>query len=65
LRHTRWPDQVAGIGWGQGTELKWLQRLVSHWANEFDWRLGSASSMRSTNSLGTASTSCTSAPHPP
>ena len=38
LRHTRWPDQIPGIGWEQGTELDWLRRLVSYWANEFDWR---------------------------
>jgi pimeloyl-ACP methyl ester carboxylesterase len=38
LRHTRWPDEVPGIGWNQGTELNWLRRLVSYWANEFDWR---------------------------
>ena len=38
LRHTRWPDQVPGIGWGQGTELDWLRRLVSYWESEFDWR---------------------------
>ncbi len=38
LRLTRWPDQVPGIGWGQGTELDWSRRLVSYWANEFDWR---------------------------
>jgi len=38
LRHTRWPDQVPGIGWEQGTELEWLQRLVSYWADQFDWR---------------------------
>lgn len=38
LLHTRWPDQVPGIGWGQGTELGWLQRLVAYWANQFDWR---------------------------
>jgi pimeloyl-ACP methyl ester carboxylesterase len=38
LRHTRWPDEIPGIGWGQGTELDWLRRLVSYWANEFDWR---------------------------
>ena len=38
LRHTRWPDQVPGIGWAQGTELQWLQRLVSYWAGDFDWR---------------------------
>ena len=38
LRNARWPDQIPGIGWEQGTELDWLQRLVSYWANEFDWR---------------------------
>ena len=26
------------IGWRQGTELDWLRRLVSYWADEFDWR---------------------------
>jgi pimeloyl-ACP methyl ester carboxylesterase len=39
LRQTRWPDQVPGIGWKQGTEREWLQRLVSYWANDFDWRV--------------------------
>jgi len=38
LRKARWPDQIPGIGWEQGTELNWLQRLVSYWAHEFDWR---------------------------
>jgi pimeloyl-ACP methyl ester carboxylesterase len=38
LRNTRWPDQIPGIGWAQGAELEWLQRLVSYWINDFDWR---------------------------
>ena len=38
LRHMRWPDQIPGIGWEQGTEMDWLRRLVSYWADEFDWR---------------------------
>jgi len=38
LRNTRWPDQVPDIGWNQGTELNWLQRLVNFWMGEFDWR---------------------------
>jgi len=38
LRNSRWPDQIPGIGWEQGTELDWLQRLTSYWADEFDWR---------------------------
>ena len=38
LLQTRWPDQVPGISWEQGTELGWLKRLVSYWSAEFDWR---------------------------
>ena len=38
LRNARWPDQIPGIGWEQGTELDWLRCLVSYWAHEFDWR---------------------------
>ena len=38
LRRTRWPDQIPGIGWKQGTELEWLQRLAAYWADKFDWR---------------------------
>ena len=38
LRQTRWPDEVPGIEWKQGTELEWLKRLVTYWADEFDWR---------------------------
>ena len=39
LRQTRWPDQVPGMGWEQGTELDWLQHLVSYWIHKFDWRV--------------------------
>jgi hypothetical protein len=38
LRQRRWPDQVPGSGWKQGTELDWLRQLVTYWAEEFDWR---------------------------
>jgi pimeloyl-ACP methyl ester carboxylesterase len=38
IRATRWPDQVAGIGWDQGTELGYLRDLLAYWAGEFDWR---------------------------
>jgi pimeloyl-ACP methyl ester carboxylesterase len=38
LRQTRWPDQLPGIGWEQGTEREWLRHLVSYWADTFDWR---------------------------
>ena len=38
LRRTRWPDQVPGVDWRQGTKLDWLQELVAYWIEEFDWR---------------------------
>jgi pimeloyl-ACP methyl ester carboxylesterase len=37
LRRARWPDQIAAVGWDQGTELGWLQELVASW-EAFDWR---------------------------
>lgn len=37
LAETRWPDQVAGAGWSYGTNLAYLQELVSYWQNGFDW----------------------------
>ena len=38
LKHTRWPDQIAGTGWDYGTDLEYLRELCGYWANGFDWR---------------------------
>jgi len=38
IRNTRWPDQAPGAAWAQGTDLEYLKRLLSYWANGFDWR---------------------------
>lgn len=38
LRRTRWPDPVDGIGWQDGTDRGFLQRLAEHWQTGFDWR---------------------------
>ncbi len=38
LGRTRWPDEVADAGWGQGTDLAYLEELVAYWADGFDWR---------------------------
>lgn len=38
IRRTRWPDQVAGVGWDQGTDLGYLRELLAYWADGFDWR---------------------------
>lgn len=38
IRRTRWPDQVPGVAWEQGTELQYLKQLLAYWADSFDWR---------------------------
>ena len=38
IRSTRWPDSLPDVGWEQGTDLKYLQSLLSYWADGFDWR---------------------------
>lgn len=38
IRATRWPSPAPGEAWAQGTDLEFLQRLLGHWADDFDWR---------------------------
>lgn len=38
IRNTRWPDQIPGVAWEQGTDLAYLRRLLAYWADDFDWR---------------------------
>lgn len=38
LEHVRWPDQLKDSGWERGTEMGYLQSLVSYWRDHFDWR---------------------------
>jgi pimeloyl-ACP methyl ester carboxylesterase len=38
LAHTRWPDEVGEAGWDYGTNLSYLQQLVSYWHESYDWR---------------------------
>jgi pimeloyl-ACP methyl ester carboxylesterase len=38
LRLTRWPDEIPGVGWEEGTDLQYLRQLLAYWADEFDWR---------------------------
>ncbi|SRR5579883_504463 len=39
LWRTRWPDQVAGTPWGDGTDQDFLRTLVHHWLHDYDWRI--------------------------
>ena len=38
LDRTRWPDAIAGAGWGYGTDVDDLRALVEHWRSGYDWR---------------------------
>lgn len=38
LRAARWPKPVDGVGWNDGTDLHFLQRLTDYWLKRFDWR---------------------------
>jgi pimeloyl-ACP methyl ester carboxylesterase len=38
LLDTRWPEAAPGPPWEQGTDLAYLQELVAHWIDGFDWR---------------------------
>ena len=38
LSRTRFPDQIEGVGWGQGTDLAYLRELVDYWQTGYDWR---------------------------
>ncbi|HET7042475.1 MAG TPA: epoxide hydrolase, partial [Gemmatimonadales bacterium] len=38
IRRTRWPQPSPGAAWAQGTDLSYLQELLRHWADRFEWR---------------------------
>jgi len=38
LEHFRWPNQIMNSNWDRGTDIDYLQSLVSYWRNHFDWR---------------------------
>ena len=38
LLATRWPPPPHALGWQQGTDIAWLQRLCEYWSESFDWR---------------------------
>jgi pimeloyl-ACP methyl ester carboxylesterase len=38
LEHTRWPDELRGVGWDYGVPLGYVRGLVEHWRAGYDWR---------------------------
>ena len=42
LDGTRWPDEIAGVGWDRGVPLGYLKELAEHWRTGYDWRAAEA-----------------------
>lgn len=38
LARVRWPEPLKAAEWERGTELSYLQSLVSYWRERYDWR---------------------------
>jgi microsomal epoxide hydrolase len=38
LVRTRFPDQAPDAPWAYGTDVTWMQELVTYWRDHFDWR---------------------------
>jgi epoxide hydrolase len=42
LDNTRWPDEIAGVGWARGVPVEYLKELAEYWRHGFDWRAAEA-----------------------
>ena len=42
LNHIRWPKNIENKDWERGTDLAYLQSLVSYWLGHYDWRMQEA-----------------------
>lgn len=38
LTNTRWPDELAGVGWSRGIPRRRLGELAEYWRTGYDWR---------------------------
>jgi pimeloyl-ACP methyl ester carboxylesterase len=42
LAHTRWPEEMANVGWERGVPLGYLKDLAEYWRTSYDWRAAEA-----------------------
>jgi hypothetical protein len=42
LNHTRWPDELPGVGWERGVPVGYLKELAEHWRTRYNWRMHEA-----------------------
>jgi epoxide hydrolase len=38
LARTRWPSELADIGWSRGVPVDYVKGLAEHWRTGYDWR---------------------------
>ncbi|MBC7814709.1 MAG: epoxide hydrolase [Burkholderiales bacterium] len=38
LKLTRYPNELAGVGWDYGVTVDYVKKLVDYWQNGYDWR---------------------------
>jgi pimeloyl-ACP methyl ester carboxylesterase len=38
LAGVRWPDDIPGSAWQYGTDLAYMQELVTYWYSDYNWR---------------------------
>ncbi|MBM3770707.1 MAG: epoxide hydrolase [Acidimicrobiia bacterium] len=38
LQRARFADEFPGVGWDYGTNLGYLQSIISYWRDKYDWR---------------------------
>ena len=38
LGRVRWPNEPAEGGWRFGSNLAYMQKLIGHWHDSYDWR---------------------------
>jgi len=49
LARTRWPIEAKAQPWYYGTDKTWLQSVVAHWQDRYDWRTWEAALNRFPN----------------
>jgi epoxide hydrolase len=42
ITDTRWPAEIAGVGWDRGVPLGYLRELAEYWRTDYDWRAAEA-----------------------
>lgn len=42
IARTRWPSEIADVGWDRGVPVDYLKELTEYWHSRYDWRAAEA-----------------------